>query len=215
MAKSQAANFKKILEGYVSAKTGYPLPNVHTFWHNQVHIQSWVEPWEMYLLRQTTQSFLFIISLWIVFMRNGLASSTRTLRFLQPTMHPSDTTKRTSLYHFILCYRQYTYTHQQMFINKKSFEFGYDALVSLLVGRNQHWTCSVLIWAYSSVLTRFYSCYPHHHQYRDRYHYLFSLFLLHIIPLKRLKTLRFSWTCNIRYLTLIKDNVRFKQTFPA
>ena len=31
MAKSQAANFKKILEGYVSAKTGYPLPNVHTF----------------------------------------------------------------------------------------------------------------------------------------------------------------------------------------
>ena len=38
MAKSQAANFKKILEGYVSAKTGYPLPNVHTFLHNQVHI---------------------------------------------------------------------------------------------------------------------------------------------------------------------------------
>ena len=31
MAKSQAANFKKILEGYVSAKTGYPLPNVHNF----------------------------------------------------------------------------------------------------------------------------------------------------------------------------------------
>ncbi|CAH3182559.1 unnamed protein product [Porites lobata] len=81
---------------------------------------------KMYLLRQTTQSSLFIISLWIVFMRNVLASSTRTLRFLQPTMHPSDTTKITSLYHFILCYRQYTYTHQQMFINKKSFEFGYD-----------------------------------------------------------------------------------------
>ncbi|CAH3172647.1 unnamed protein product, partial [Porites lobata] len=60
----------------------------------------------------------------IVFMRNGLASSTRTLRFLQPTMHPSDTTKITSLYHCIPRYRQYT--HQQMFINKKSFEFGYD-----------------------------------------------------------------------------------------
>ena len=37
MAKSQAANFKKILEGYVSTKTGYRLPNVHTL-HNQVHI---------------------------------------------------------------------------------------------------------------------------------------------------------------------------------
>ena len=35
-------------------------------------------------------------------MRNGFASSTRTLQFFQPTMHPSDTTKMTSLYHFIL-----------------------------------------------------------------------------------------------------------------
>ena len=37
MAKSQAANFKNILQGYVSTKTGYRLPNVHTL-HNQVHI---------------------------------------------------------------------------------------------------------------------------------------------------------------------------------
>ena len=37
MAKSQAANFKNILEGYASTKTGYRLPNVHTL-HNQVHI---------------------------------------------------------------------------------------------------------------------------------------------------------------------------------
>ena len=65
--------------------------------------QSWVETWRMYLLCQTTQSFLFIISLWIVFIRNGFASSTRTLRFFQPTIHPSDTTKMTSLYQFILC----------------------------------------------------------------------------------------------------------------
>ena len=36
-------------------------------------------------------------------MRNGFASSTRTFRFFQVTTHPSDTTKMTSLYHFILC----------------------------------------------------------------------------------------------------------------
>jgi len=36
-------------------------------------------------------------------MRNGIASSTRTLRFFQPTTHPSDRTKMTSWYHFILC----------------------------------------------------------------------------------------------------------------
>ena len=36
-------------------------------------------------------------------MRNGFASSTRTLRFFQLTTHPLDTTKMTSLYHFILC----------------------------------------------------------------------------------------------------------------
>ena len=57
----------------------------------------------MYLLRQTTPSSLFIIPLWIVSMRNGFLSSTRTLRFFQPTIHPSDTTKMTSLYYFILC----------------------------------------------------------------------------------------------------------------
>ena len=57
----------------------------------------------MYLLRQTTPSSLFIIPLWIVSMRNGFVSSTRTLRFFQPTIHPSDTTKMTSLYYFILC----------------------------------------------------------------------------------------------------------------
>ena len=35
--KESSCNSKNILEGYVSAKTGYRLPNVHTL-HNQVHI---------------------------------------------------------------------------------------------------------------------------------------------------------------------------------
>ena len=62
-----------------------------------------VELLGMYLQRQTTPSSLFIIPLWIVFVRNGFASSTRMLRFFQPTICPSDTTKMTSLYHFVLC----------------------------------------------------------------------------------------------------------------
>ena len=35
--KESSCNFKNILEGYVSTKTGYRLPNIHTL-HNQAHI---------------------------------------------------------------------------------------------------------------------------------------------------------------------------------
>ena len=35
--KESSCNFRNILEGYVSTKTGYRLPNVHTL-HNQVYI---------------------------------------------------------------------------------------------------------------------------------------------------------------------------------
>ena len=90
--KESSCNFKNILEGYVSAKTGYRLPNVHTL-HNQVHIVVGGAMGDV-SSAQTTPSFLFIIPLWIVFMRNGFASS---------TMYSSDTTKMTSLHHFILC----------------------------------------------------------------------------------------------------------------
>ena len=90
--KESICNSKNILEGYASTKTGYRLPNVHTL-HNQVHIVVGGVMGDV-SSAQTTPSFLFIIPLWIVFMRNGFASS---------TMHSSDTTKMTSLYHFILC----------------------------------------------------------------------------------------------------------------
>ena len=93
--KESSCNSKNILEGYASTKTGYRLPNVHTL-HNQVHIVVGGVMGDV-SSTQTTPSFLFIIPLWIVFMRNGFASSTRTLRFFQPTMRPSDTTKITSL----------------------------------------------------------------------------------------------------------------------
>ena len=90
--KESICSSKNILEGYASTKTGYRLPNVHTL-HNQVHIVVGGVMGDV-SSAQTTPSFLFIIPLWIVFMRNGFASS---------TMHSSDTTKMTSLHHFILC----------------------------------------------------------------------------------------------------------------
>ena len=36
--KESSCNLQNILQGYASTKTGYHLPNVQTFWHNQVHI---------------------------------------------------------------------------------------------------------------------------------------------------------------------------------
>ena len=99
--KESSCNSKGILERYVSTKTGCRLPNVHSL-HNQVHI---VVGGAMGDVSSASNDsiFPFIIPLWIVFMRNGFTSSTRTLRFFQPTMHPRDTTKMTSLHHFILC----------------------------------------------------------------------------------------------------------------
>ena len=90
--KESSCHSKSILKGYASTKTGYRLPNIHTL-HNQVYIVVGGAMGDV-SSAQTTPSFLFIIPLWIVFMRNGFASS---------TMHSSDTTKMTSLYHFILC----------------------------------------------------------------------------------------------------------------
>ena len=100
--KESSCNFKNILEGYVSTKTGYSLPDVHTLL-NQVHIvvggpmgnvsSALNEP-----VFPLHHSFVDRIRL-----RNGFASSTRAPRFLEHTMHASDTTKMTSLYHFMLC----------------------------------------------------------------------------------------------------------------
>ena len=99
--KESSCNFKNILEAYVSTKTGCRLPNAHTL-HNQVHIVLTGAMWDV---SSASNDHIFPLhhSFQIVFMRNGFASSTRTLRFFQVTMHPSDTTKMTSLHHFILC----------------------------------------------------------------------------------------------------------------
>ena len=59
--KEWRCNFKNILEGYASTKTGYRLPNVQTL-HTQVHIVVG-GAMGMYFQLQTIRSFLFIISL--------------------------------------------------------------------------------------------------------------------------------------------------------
>ena len=113
MAKSQAANFKKILEGYVSAKTGYPLPNVHTFWHNQVHIvvggamasNDLIFPLHHFFVDRIYEKWLR------KFNKNASVLSTDN----SPIGHNKDD---------VIVPLYPVYTHQQMF--KKSFEFGYD-----------------------------------------------------------------------------------------
>ena len=100
--KESSCNFKNILEGYVSTKTGYRLPNVHTL-HNQVHI---VVGGAMGDVSSASNDPVFPLHHSFVDrigLRNGFSSSTRALRFLEHTMHASDTTKMTSLYHFMLC----------------------------------------------------------------------------------------------------------------
>ena len=78
------------------------LPNVHTL-HNQVHI---VLGGAMGDVSSASNDSVFPLHHFCVDrirLRKGFASSSRALRFLEHTMHASDTTKMTSLYHFILC----------------------------------------------------------------------------------------------------------------
>ena len=117
--KESSCNFKNILEGYVSTKTGYRLPTVHTL-HNQVHI---VVGGAMGDVSSALNDPVFPLHHSFVDrirLRNGFASSTRAPRFLEHTMHSSDTTKMTSLYHFMLCILT------NRFLRSLSIEYGYD-----------------------------------------------------------------------------------------
>ena len=70
-------------------------------------------------MRQTTPSFLFIISVWIVFTEKWLCKFNKNASVFStydaPIGHNKDD---------IIVPLYPVYTHQQMF--KKSFEFGYD-----------------------------------------------------------------------------------------
>ena len=115
--KESSCNFKNILEGYVSTKTAYRLPNIPTL-HNQAHIVvigaiGDVPPASNDPIFALHHSFVDrICEKWFrKFNKNASVLSTNNL----PIGRNKD--------HVIipLCP---VYTHQQMF--KKSFEFGYD-----------------------------------------------------------------------------------------
>ena len=106
--KESSCNFRNILEGYVSTKTGYRLPNVHTL-HNQVHI---VVGGAMGDVSSASNDSIFplhhsfvdrIYEKWLRKFDNALIRHIRD-DVIVP-LYP-------------------VYTHQQIF--KKSFEFGYD-----------------------------------------------------------------------------------------
>ena len=113
--KESSCNFKNILEGYVSTKTGYRLPNIPTL-HNQVHTGGAigdVPPASNDPIFALHHSFVDrICEKWLrKFNKNASVLSTNNL----PIGHNKDDVI------IPLCP---VYTHQQMF--KKSFEFGYD-----------------------------------------------------------------------------------------
>ena len=115
MAKSSSCNFKNTLKGYVSAKTGYRLPNVHTL-HNQV--RGWSHGRCIFCVKRShfsSSSFLC-----------GSYPSEKWLRKFNKSVsflgtydarigHNKDD---------VIVPLYAVYTHQRMF--KKSFEFGYD-----------------------------------------------------------------------------------------
>ena len=115
--KESSCNFKNILEGYVSTKTGYRLPNVHTL-HNQVHIVVSGAIGDVPLASNDSifplhHSFVGrICEKWLrKFNKNASVLST----YDAPIEHNKDD---------VIVPLYPVYTHQQMF--KKSFEFGYD-----------------------------------------------------------------------------------------
>ena len=115
--KESSCNFKNILEGYVSTKTGFRLPNVHGL-HNRVHI---VVGGEMGDVPSASNDPIFplhhafvdrIYEKWLrKFNKDANVLST----YDAPIGHNRDD---------VIVPLFPVYTHQQMF--KKSFEFGYD-----------------------------------------------------------------------------------------
>ena len=115
--KESSCNFKNILEGYVSTKTGFRLPNVHGL-HNRIHI---VVGGEMGDVPSASNDPIFplhhafvdrIYEKWLrKFNKDANVLST----YDAPIGHNRDD---------VIVPLFPVYTHQQMF--KKSFEFGYD-----------------------------------------------------------------------------------------
>ena len=115
--KESSCNFRNILEGYVSTKTGYRLPNVHTL-HNQVHI---VLGGVMGDVPSASNDPIFplhhsfVDRIYEKWLRKFNKDASVLSSYDAPIGHNKDD---------VIVPICPVYTHQQMF--KKSFEFGYD-----------------------------------------------------------------------------------------
>ena len=115
--KESSCNFRNILEGYASTKTGYRLPNVHTL-HNQVHI---VLGGVMGDVPSASNDPIFplhhsfVDRIYEKWLRTFNKDASVLSSYDAPIGHNKDG---------VIVPLYPVYTHQQMF--KKSFEFGYD-----------------------------------------------------------------------------------------
>ena len=116
-SKESSCNFKNILEGYVSTKIGYRLPNAHTM-HNQVHI---VVGGQMGDVPSASNDPIFplhhsfVDRIYEKWLRKYNKDASVLSVYNAPIGHNNDD---------VIVPLFPVYTHQQMF--KKSFEFGYD-----------------------------------------------------------------------------------------
>lgn len=115
-SKESSCNFKNILEGYASTKTGYRLPNVHTL-HNQVHI---VIGGTMAYVPTASNDPIFLLHHSFVdrVYEKWLRKYSKEASVLSVLDAPIGHNK-----HDVIVPLFPLYTHEQMF--KKSFEFGY------------------------------------------------------------------------------------------
>ena len=116
-SKESSCNFKNILEGYASTKTGYRLPNVHTL-HNQVHIAIGGDMGDVPSASNDPIFPLhhsFVDRIYEKWLRKFNKDASVLSTYDAPIGHNKED---------VIVPMFPLYTHQQMF--KKSFEFGYD-----------------------------------------------------------------------------------------
>ncbi|KXJ13362.1 tyrosinase [Exaiptasia diaphana] len=116
-SKESSCNFRNILEGYVSTKTGYRLPNVHTL-HNQVHI---VTGGIMGDVPSASNDPIFplhhsfVDRIYEKWLRKFKKDASVLSKFNAPIGHNK---------HDVIVPLFPVYTHQEMF--RKSVDFGYE-----------------------------------------------------------------------------------------
>ena len=144
--KESSCNFRNILEGYVSTKTGFRLPNVHGL-HNRVHI---VVGGEMGDVPSASNDPIFplhhafVDRIYEKWLRKFNKGANVLSTYDAPIGHNRDD---------VIVPLFPVYTHQQMF--KKSFEFGYDYQDVDEKGENEYFAFHCMLVSVLNWLNRF------------------------------------------------------------